>query len=107
MQLHKQKKSVPIDLQDRICSALESEDRKATLKIAEAEEGGGGRSRVMEGQVFESRHQFSSVLGNNPSTATAKRPQLAGVNFRAMGTACRIRAILTCRPRNEHTILLR
>lgn len=90
-----------LDLQDRICSALESEDRKATFleDSWKREEGGGGRSRVMEGgQVFEKAGiNFSDVLGNQlPASATAKRPQLAGVNFRAMGVS------LVVHPSNPH-----
>ena len=45
-----------LDLQDRICRALESEDGKAIFleDSWKREEGGGGRSRVMEGgHVFE------------------------------------------------------
>ena len=90
-----------LDLQDRICSALESEDRKATFleDSWKREEGGGGRSRVMEGgHVFEKAGiNFSDVLGNQlPASATAKRPQLADVNFRAMGVS------LVVHPSNPH-----
>lgn len=90
-----------LDLQDRICRALESEDGKATFLEDnwEREEGGGGRSRVMEGgQVFEKAGiNFSDVLGNQlPASATAKRPQLAGASFRAMGIS------LVVHPNNPH-----
>jgi coproporphyrinogen III oxidase len=90
-----------LDLQDRICHALESEDGKATFLEDnwEREEGGGGRSRVMEGgQVFEKVGiNFSDVLGNQlPASATAKRPQLAGASFRAMGVS------LVVHPNNPH-----
>ena len=90
-----------LDLQDRICSALESEDRKATFleDSWKREEGGGGRSCVMEGgQVFEKAGiNFSDVQGNQlPASATAKRPQLAGVSFRAMGVS------LVVHPSNPH-----
>ena len=70
-----------LDLQDRICSALESEDRKATFleDSWKREEGGGGRSRVMEGgQVFEKAGiNFSDVLGN----------QLPSLSYREATTA--------------------
>ncbi|MEC7280723.1 MAG: oxygen-dependent coproporphyrinogen oxidase [Verrucomicrobiota bacterium] len=90
-----------LDLQNRICSALESEDRKATFleDSWKREEGGGGRSRVMEGgQVFEKAGiNFSDVLGNQlPASATAKRPKLAGISFRAMGVS------LVVHPSNPH-----
>jgi coproporphyrinogen III oxidase len=90
-----------LDLQDRICRALESEDGKATFLEDnwERKEGGGGRSRVMEGgQVFEKVGiNFSDVLGNQlPASATAKRPQLAGASFRAMGVS------LVVHPSNPH-----
>ena len=90
-----------LDLQDRICRALESEDGKAIFleDSWKREEGGGGRSRVMEGgHVFEKAGiNFSDVLGNQlPASATAKRPQLADVNFRAMGVS------LVVHPSNPH-----
>ncbi len=90
-----------LDLQDRICRVLESEDGKATFLEDnwKRKEGGGGRSRVMEGgQVFEKAGiNFSDVLGNRlPASATAKRPQLAGVSFRAMGVS------LVVHPSNPH-----
>ena len=90
-----------LDLQDRICRVLESEDGKATFLEDnwKRKEGGGGRSLVMEGgQVFEKAGiNFSDVLGNQlPASATAKRPQLAGVSFRAMGVS------LVVHPSNPH-----
>ena len=81
-----------LDLQDRICAALENEDGHG--KFAEdswkREEGGGGRSRVLAvGAVFEKAGiNFSDVQGNQlPASATAARPQLAGAIFRAMGVS--------------------
>ena len=90
-----------LGLQDRICRTLESEDGKATFleDSWNREEGGGGRSRVMEGgQVFEKAGiNFSDVLGHQlPASATSKRPQLAGVSFRAMGVS------LVVHPSNPH-----
>ena len=90
-----------LDLQDRICHALESEDGEATFleDSWEREEGGGGRSRVMEGgHIFEKAGiNFSDVLGSQlPASATAKRPQFAGVSFRAMGVS------LVVHPSNPH-----
>jgi coproporphyrinogen III oxidase len=94
-------RSYLLDLQDRICTALEQED--GSLKFREDNwqrpEGGGGRSRVMEGgKVFEKAGiNFSDVQGASlPPSATATRPQLAGVPFRAMGVS------LVCHPLNPH-----
>ena len=90
-----------LDLQDRICRALEAEDGTATFSEDrwERAEGGGGRSRVMaEGAVFEKAGiNFSDVQGIGlPPSATATRPQLAGAGFRAMGVS------LVVHPRNPH-----
>lgn len=90
-----------LDLQDRICRALESEDGAATFQEDswQREEGGGGRSRVLvDGGVFEKAGiNFSDVQGNQlPASATATRPQLAGARFRAMGVS------LVVHPRNPH-----
>jgi coproporphyrinogen III oxidase len=81
-----------LDLQDRICAALEKEDGAATFNEDSwaREEGGGGRSRVLtKGAVFEKAGiNFSDVQGNKlPASATASRPQLAGASFRAMGVS--------------------
>ncbi|MDH5516512.1 MAG: oxygen-dependent coproporphyrinogen oxidase [Gammaproteobacteria bacterium] len=85
-------KSFLLDLQDRICSALEQEDGKESFIADEwqREAGGGGRSRVMvNGAVFEQAGiNFSHVFGDNlPASATAHRPELAGRNFQAMGVS--------------------
>ncbi len=90
-----------LDLQDRICAALEAEDPAARFREDswEREEGGGGRSRVLEGGgVFEKAGiNFSDVQGTGlPPSATAARPQLAGASFRAMGVS------LVVHPRNPH-----
>jgi coproporphyrinogen III oxidase len=90
-----------LDLQDRICQALEAEDGRATFleESWEREEGGGGRSRVMaEGAVFEKAGiNFSDVQGSQlPASATATRPQLSGARFRAMGVS------LVTHPHNPH-----
>ncbi len=88
-----------LDLQNRICQALEAED--GSQKFLEdswlRKEGGGGRSRVLEGgAVFEKAGiNFSDVHGSGlPPSATASRPQLAGAPFRAMGVS------LVVHPRN-------
>ena len=88
-------------LQDRICAALESADGGA--RFAEERwtrsEGGGGRSRVLkQGAVFEQAGVgFSEVSGATlPASATAHRPELAGVPWRAFGVS------LVIHPRNPY-----
>jgi len=81
-----------LDLQDRICAALEVEDGEATFLEDNwtRAEGGGGRTRVMtDGKVFEQAGiNFSQVSGASlPASATAHRPELAGRQFKAMGVS--------------------
>jgi coproporphyrinogen III oxidase len=90
-----------LDLQDRICAALEQEDCSSRFREDDWQrpEGGGGRSRVIEGgAVFEKAGiNFSDVWGDEmPPSATAARPQLTGAAFRAMGVS------LVCHPLNPH-----
>lgn len=82
-----------LDLQDRICHALEEQEKeKQFLEDAweHAGGGGGGRSRVLsEGTVWEQAGvNFSHVKGEQlPAAATAKRPDLSGLNFEALGVS--------------------
>ncbi|MBT8122076.1 MAG: oxygen-dependent coproporphyrinogen oxidase [Gammaproteobacteria bacterium] len=81
-----------LGLQDTICGAIEKIDgiEKFREDAWERDEGGGGRSRVLEGgAVFEKAGiNFSHVFGNKlPPSATAARPELAGRNFQAMGVS--------------------
>jgi coproporphyrinogen III oxidase len=85
-----------LGLQERICSALETEDgvalffRDAWHRPPEDRLRGGGISSVMQGgQVFEQAGvNFSHVLGDRlPASATAHRPELAGRSFEAMGVS--------------------
>ena len=81
-----------LDLQDRLCGALEAEDGKARFinDPWERDEGGGGRSRIMrDGLVFEQAGiGFSHVLGETlPAAATERRPELAGTRWQAMGVS--------------------
>src|SRR5690606_6256958 len=90
-----------LDLQDRICSALQAEDGGTAFRedAWTREEGGGGRTRVMEeGRVFEKAGvNFSHVYGTKlPPSATAHRPELAGRGFQAMGVS------LVLHPRNPY-----
>ncbi len=85
-------KTYLLDLQDRICNALETEDRRARFVQDEWTrlEGGGGRTRVLsDGAIFEQAGVgFSHVFGKNlPPSATALRPELAGRTFQAMGVS--------------------
>ena len=81
-----------LDLQDRICAALETEDsaKRFHEDAWDRSGGGGGRTRVLtEGAVFEQAGvNFSHVFGSKlPSSATAHRPELAGRGFQAMGVS--------------------
>ena len=90
-----------LGLQDRICQALERVDQDKIFREDQwtREEGGGGRSRVMEeGAVFEKAGiNFSHVHGGRlPPSATAHRPELAGRSFEALGVS------LVIHPRNPY-----
>ncbi len=81
-----------LELQDTICSAFEQADGSSRFREDswQRSEGGGGRSRVMEGgAVFEKAGiNFSHVFGPGlPPSATANRPELAGRSFQAMGVS--------------------
>lgn len=94
-------KTYLLDLQDRICAAVESEDGSGRFAEEQWErpDGGGGRSRVLaEGTVFEQAGVgFSHVHGPGlPPSATAQRPELAGRSFEALGVS------LVFHPRNPY-----
>ncbi|HEY2290385.1 MAG TPA: oxygen-dependent coproporphyrinogen oxidase [Thermoanaerobaculia bacterium] len=94
-------RSYLLDLQDRICAAVEAEDggTRFAEDSWERPEGGGGRSRVLsEGAVFEQAGVgFSHVFGPGlPTSATAQRPELAGRSFQALGVS------LVFHPRNPY-----
>ena len=85
-------KNYLLDLQDRICAGLQAEDGGGTFAEDSwiREEGGGGRSRVINhGSVFEKGGvNFSHVHGTQlPPSATVVRPELAGRSFEAMGVS--------------------
>ena len=85
-------KAYLLDLQDRICAALEAEDGKARFfeDSWQRPAGGGGRTRVIEnGAVIEKGGvNFSQVFGDNlPPSASAHRPELAGRTFQALGVS--------------------
>ena len=90
-----------LDLQDRICDALAEEDGGGQFRedTWDREQGGGGRSRVLEnGRVIEKGGvNFSHVFGNQlPPSATEARPELAGRSFQAMGVS------LVIHPKNPY-----
>ena len=91
-----------LDLQDRICKSIQQlEEDTHTFREDQwqREEGGGGRSRVLEdGAVFEKAGiNFSHVHGGQlPASATAQRPELAGRRFEALGVS------LVIHPRNPY-----
>lgn len=94
-------KSYLLNLQDRICTALEQEDGEGRFieDLWQRAEGGGGRTRVLsEGRVFEQGGvNFSDVSGDSlPPSATAHRPELAGRTFQALGVS------LVIHPRNPY-----
>ncbi|HTJ99298.1 MAG TPA: oxygen-dependent coproporphyrinogen oxidase [Bordetella sp.] len=88
------------NLQARIVAALEQADGTAFRTDAwERPEGGGGVSRMLEGgQVFErAAVLFSHVQGKDlPPSASARRPELAGRPWQAMGVS------LVLHPRNPY-----
>ena len=94
-------KNYLLGLQDRICEELAEEDGSATFREEswDREQGGGGRSRVLEnGAVIEKGGvNFSHVFGSQlPPSATAARPELAGRSFQAMGVS------LVIHPKNPY-----
>ncbi|MDP3482919.1 MAG: oxygen-dependent coproporphyrinogen oxidase [Sulfuricella sp.] len=88
------------DLQERIVTLLEQTDGHTFLRDAwQRPEGGEGLSCVIEeGKVLERGGvNFSHVRGQKlPASATAKRPELAGCGFEAMGLS------LVLHPRNPY-----
>ncbi len=90
-----------LDLQNRICMALEAFEPESRFQIDrwERAEGGGGNSRVLEGGAVLERAgvNFSHVHGRHlPPSASASRPELAGCSFQALGVS------LVIHPRNPY-----
>ena len=81
------------DLQDRICQSLaEIDGGQGFIEDITTHPGGGGggRARVLEGGniIEKGGVNFSSVSGDAlPAMASARRPELAGRSFRAMGVS--------------------
>ncbi len=94
-------KNYLLDLQDRICIALERANGGERFREEEWQrpQGGGGRTRVLaQGAVLEQAGvNFSHVHGKNlPPSASAHRPELAGRAFQALGVS------LVIHPRNPY-----
>ena len=90
-----------LQLQDEICQGLAEEDGEANFieDVWERSEGGDGRTRVLEeGAVIEKAGvNFSHVSGPElPAAASARRPELAGRSFAALGIS------LIVHPRNPY-----
>jgi len=90
-----------LELQDRLCAAFEGEDAGMRFHrdLWEREGAGGGITRVLlDGQVFEQAGVgFSHVHGASlPASSTARRPELSGRAFTAMGVSAVVH------PRNPH-----
>lgn len=78
-------------LQDDICQQLQLVEAGQKFKqdAWQHEAGGGGRTRVLNGEIFEQAGvNFSHVVGEQlPVAATAKRPEMAGQGFEASGVS--------------------
>jgi len=92
-----------VDLQQRICDGLEGFEPDTRFRsdtwTRETGGGGGGDTRVLrDGETFESAGvNFSRIQGESlPPAATARRPELAGARFEAMGVS------LVIHPRNPY-----
>ena len=90
-----------MELQERICAALEAEDGEARFRIEEipSETGGLSRPRVLaDGPVIEKAAvQFTHSIGPTlPPAATERSPQLAGRGFQATAIS------LIVHPRNPY-----
>lgn len=89
-------------IQDLICSRVEAVESSGNAFVADIwkrESGGGGESRVLTGgQTFEQAGvNFSLVFGDSlPPAATARKPELAGNPFCAMGVS------VVIHPNNPH-----
>ncbi len=79
------------ELQDDICGQLGAVEQHAAFKedAWQHQSGGGGRTRVLNGDVFEQAGvNFSHVIGEQlPAAATTKRPEMAGQGFAASGVS--------------------
>lgn len=89
------------ELQDAICTAVETMDGGAAFRrdTWQRPEGGGGDTRVLrDGAVFEQAGvNFSHVMGSHlPLSASAQRPELGGASWVATGVS------IVMHPRNPY-----
>jgi coproporphyrinogen III oxidase len=94
-------KAFLLDLQERICAALEESDGEARFGREEIERPGGGRSRpwvLSDGPVIErAAVNFTHTIGARmPGSATERRPELAGRTYQAVSVS------LIVHPRNPY-----
>ncbi len=79
------------NLQQSICEDVEQLENGATFlsDCWQHDNGGGGTSRVISGEVIEKGGvNYSHVKGENlPATASARHPEIAGKPFEAMGVS--------------------
>lgn len=83
-------KNYLLNLQDQLCKQLSQVDGNAFQEDLWAySHGGGGSTRVISGPVFEKGAvNFSHIIGKElPATASARRPELVGKNFQALGVS--------------------
>lgn len=90
-----------LDLQERICAALEAEDASARFVREDLARPGGGLSRprvLVDGAVIEKAAvNFTHTQGVSlPATATERRPELAGRRYEAVSVS------LIVHPRNPY-----
>ncbi len=88
-----------LGLQEAICTAMEEEESsKFVTDEWQHINGGGGLSKIITGEIIEKGGvNFSHVKGDAlPSAATAKRPEVAGKKFEAMGVS------VVIHPHNPH-----
>jgi len=80
-----------LGLQQSICDSVEAVETNGSFQADQWQHanGGGGTSKVLTGNVIEKGGvNFSHVKGAQlPAAASAKRPQLAGKPFEAMGVS--------------------
>ena len=83
-------KAFLLDLQDRICAALEQQDGGKFVEDSWTSDIGAGRTRVIANSsvIEKGGVNFSHVKGVSlPAAASSKRPELAGCSFQAMGVS--------------------
>lgn len=83
-------KNYLLNLQDTICLSIEKIDgAQFSQDDWSRPQGGGGRTRVLQGNILEQGGvNFSHVYGHElPPAATVQRPELAGCLFQALGVS--------------------